>query len=481
MKLLPALMASVMGTALTQGFMPNSVMAMSTKPETKSITPQASSVRIQVLETKLGIKIWFVHTPDIPVISANIAFKEAGSKADPHGKAGLTILLGELLQEGVGDLPATAFKKYLLEKNISLDCGGGPDSFNFAFRTVKDNAGLAFDIVKQLLTQARFDKEAEERVKQQTLTELSQATFSENAIASDEFSKQAFQGHPYGVSLKATIEDLPKITVEDIKLYMKERLARDQLVISVAGDIDPEALKEMVDKTFQPLNEKATEIKVPFMEPVSPGATKVVTMEIPQSAILFYQPGISRQDPDFYAAYLLSKIVGDGEFHSRLWNEIREKRGLSYGVGLDLVWQKNTHYIVGHTSTKNQSVQQAIDIIKEQWKLLIDKGVTQEELTFVKTRLMGGYPLGFASTGRIAALMRTYQMDGLDPDFINRRNEMINRVTIDDVNRVAKKLFSPEKLTFIVVGAPKDLAASPTPLEPSIPTQPAKTSSSISQ
>ncbi len=463
MKVLPALMASLMGTTWAQQGIANPMgVQLSSPPQTQtSMTqPQASHVRIQVLETKLGLKIWFVHTPNIPVISAAIAFKNAGVASDPKGKSGLTMLLAELLQEGVGEMPATAYKKYLLEKNITMTIGASSDTFNIAFRSVKENAQDVFDLLKQTLTQPRFDPDAQNRAKQQILTELMQATHSENAIASDQFNQQAFPNHPYGKSLRATISELPQITVDDFKKFMADRLGRDQLVLSIAGDIDPETLKELVDKTFQPLAEKATPIDVGFVDPVCDGTVKVISMDIPQSAIIFYQPGLSRQDPDFYAAYLLSKIVGDGEFHSRLWDEVREKRGLTYGIGMDLLWHKNTHYLMGHTSTKNQSVQETLNIIKEQWRLVVEKGIREDELKFVKERLMGGYPLGFSSTGRIVALMRSYQLDGLDADFINRRNNLIEKVTLDDVNRVAKKLFQPEKLTFIVVGSPQNLNSS---------------------
>ncbi|HXF90952.1 MAG TPA: pitrilysin family protein [Candidatus Nitrosotenuis sp.] len=463
MKFFPAVIATLMGTALPQYGFISGAFGLSTSPQQKAIKPQASNVHIQVLETKLGLKIWYVHTPDIPVISATITFTNAGAKADPKGKAGLTMVLGELLNEGAGELSATAYKRYLLEKNISLDIGASPDTFNFSMRTIKDNAKDAFDLIKKILTQPRFDKDAQSRVKQQLLTELMQANFSEHAVASDVFNQKAFPGHPYGISLKATINELPLIRVDDFHAFMKERFARDQLVISIASSLEADALKEMIDQTFEPLVDKAAPLAIDFISPHSDGSLTVVPMDIPQSAILFYQPGISRQDPDFYAAYLLAKILGDSEFHSRLWNEVRERRGLTYGIGIDLMWQKNSHYILGHTSTQNTKVKEVIDIIKEQWQLIKDKGVSEDELRFIKDRLTGGYPLGFSSTNKIAALMRNYQLDGLDPDFINRRNEMIERVTIEDVNRVAKTLIHPEQLTIIVVGKPENITTSSAP------------------
>jgi zinc protease len=451
MRVFPALLAGLMGyTAL-------SPIAEARSSVPVAVTPQASQVNIQVVETKLGLKAWFVATPEIPVIAASFTFKHAGDKADPKGKSGLVSFLTSILNEGVAEMNATAYKRYLLEKNIAIDISANPDHFTISFRTVKENAAEAFQIVKKILTQPKLDEDAQHRVKQQLLTGLAQSLHSENVVASDTFNQKIYDSHPYGVSLKTTLQELPHITPEDLKSFMKERLGRDQLIINIAGAIDPEQLIIMIDDMCQGLPEKTPPLLIDFKEIQGDGSISVVPMPIPQSAILFYQKGISRQDPDFYAAYILNKILGDGEFESRLWNEAREKKGLTYGIDSDLRWHTHSHYILGHTATKNQSVQEMIDIIRQEFQKIKTSPVTEQELNFVKERLIGGYPLGFSSTGQIVALMRNYQLDELDTDFINRRNELIRKVTLEDVQRIAQKLIDPDKLSFIIVGQPENL------------------------
>lgn len=451
MRIFPALFAGLMGyTSLSS-------VAEARSPTPVAMKHQASQVNIQVIETNQGIKAWFVSTPDIPVVSASFTFRNAGDKAEPKGKAGLVSFLTSILNEGVAEMNATAYKRYLLEKNITIDISSTPDNFTISFRTIKENAAEAFNIVKKILTTPRFDADAQLRVKQQLLTGLAQSLHSENVVASDAFNQRIYDDHPYGISLRTAIKELPEITSDDLKSFMQNRLAKNQIVINVAGSLDQNQLITLIDEMCQQLPEKTQPLPIDFKEVRGDGSISVINMPIPQSAILFYQQGIPRQDPDFYAAYILNKILGDGEFESRLWNEAREKKGLTYGIDTDLRWHDHSYYILGHTATKNQSVQEMIDIIRQEFQRIKTSPVTEQELNFVKERLIGGYPLGFSSTGQIVALMRNYHLDGLDPDFINRRNDLIQKVTLDDVHRVAQKLIEPDKLAFIIVGQPENL------------------------
>lgn len=433
--------------------MTQSLYAASSKTEV--ITP--SPVKVLEYKTNLGIIGWHVETPDIPVLTLWLSFRNAGDKNDPDGLAGLAEFLCSMMDEGAGSYNSVNFKALLLEKNIRLSVSQNSDSVFVTLRSTKDNIADLFEILTLILTKPRFDDDAIARVREQILTTLQQGLHSEHQLVSDTFNQQAFKGHSYGRGMKAEIEGVRKIKKENLQDYMKARFTRSQIQITSAGDISVNDLKKHLDTALKDLPEKGIASTVPDIEPACIGNITVVDMNIPQSVILFYQPGLPRQDKDFYAAYVLGKILGDGGFKSRLWDEVRENRGLAYGIDSDLRWVQHTHYMIGSTATANANAGKVIDIIRQEWQKIKEHGVTQKEVDFVKERLTGSFPLGFSSTPRIVAILNNYQQDGLGADFINKRNDLIRKVTVDDVNRLAKTLIQPEKLSFIIVGKPEGL------------------------
>lgn len=428
---------------------------ISAKEHLENVRP--SSVKVLDYKTTLGISGWHVEAMDIPVLTISICFRNAGDKNDPAGLAGVAEFLCNMIDEGAGEYNSVNFKGLLLKKNIRLSISQNSDSIFVNLRSTRENIKDLFEILTLILTKPRFDDDALARVKKQILTSLQQSLHSENQIASDTFNQQAFPQHPYGRSTQTDIAGIQKITKADLQKYMKERLALDQIRITSAGSISVEDLKACIDTAFKNLPATAAPSTVRDIEPTYTGQITVVDMDIPQSVILFYQPGLARKDKDFYAAYVLLKILGDGGFKSRLWDEVRENRGLAYGIDSDLRWSQHSYYTIGSTATANANAGQVVEIIRKEWEKIKDKGVTQKEVDFAIERLTGAFPLGFSSTPQIVGLLNNYQQDGLDPDFINRRNDQIRKVTVDDVNRMAKTLIQPDKLSFIIVGKPEGL------------------------
>lgn len=423
-----------------------------------SITP--SPVKVKDYTTPLGISGWHVETPDIPVLTISLCFRNAGDQNDPDDQHGLTEFLCGMLDEGAGSYNSVSFKALLLEKNVRLSVAQNSDSVFVTLRSTKSNINDLFEILTLILNQPRFDIEALERVREQILTSLQQSLHSENQIVSDTFNQQAFKGHPYGRSVKSEITGVKKVKKADLQQYMKDRFGRDQINVTSAGDISLVDLEKYIDKCLKNLPETAKPSLVKDIEPAYTGDITVVPMDIPQSVILFYQPGVSRKDPNFYTAYVLDKILGDGGFKSRLWDEVRENRGLAYGIDCDLRWVQHAYYMIGSTATSNENAGKVIEIIRAEWEKMKSTGATQEELDFVKERLTGAYPLGFSSTPKIVGLLNNYQQDNLGADFINKRNDLIRNVTLTEVNTLAKSLIQPDKLSFVIVGKPEGLPES---------------------
>lgn len=420
--------------------------------------PQPTHIDVKEVKSSKGITAWIVEAHEIPVISLAIAFKNAGTAEDPKDLNGLVLLLSSMLDEGAGDWDSQEFKKLLLEKNIELSVSTSSDIFQVSFRTTRKNIAEAFYILKTILTKPRFDPDTLARVKNQVLTSLEQSLHNEHTIATNKLHSLIYENHPYGNTVEETLKRFPKITPEQMRQFIKDRFARDQLLITAVGDIAVDELKDYLDKTFGDFPEKATPSTVKDATLHNLGATVIERLNIPQSLIYFVQPGICRNHPDFYATFIMTKILGDGQFESRLWNEVREKRGLAYGIDADLQWSQHSSLFFGGTATKNNSTKEVVEIIRKVWVDMI-KGATQAELDFVKKRMIGSFALNFSSTIRIAKALLIYQIDNLGVDYINKRNKIVSDLSLADVNKAAKSLLKPDQLTFIIVGEPTGLSS----------------------
>jgi zinc protease len=278
-----------------------------------------------------------------------------------------------------------------------------------------------------------------------------------NAIAGRVWWRNAFAGHPYARSTDGTASDLKAIEIADLRQFVRQRFGRGVLQIGIVGDISPDELKPLLDKTFGALPAKAAPAPLREVVAQNGGVLLLVKKAIPQSVAVFGQPGIKRDDPDWYAATIDNYILGGGGFGSRLMTEIREKRGLAYGVNTYLVPQLQSGVIYGTVATQNDRVAESIALIRQEWQRMRDDGPTAQELADAKTYLTGSFALQFDSTGHIAGILLQLQQDGLGIDYLERRNALLAGVTLDDAKRVARRLYDPAALAFAVVGTPTKL------------------------
>lgn len=416
-------------------------------------TPQAYAVTIERVLSLGGIEAWLVRDNTNPIITMRFAFR-GGAALDPEGREGLANMVSTLLDEGAGDLDSKIFQGRLEDLVITLRFDAGRDNFGGRLRTLVENKATAFELLTLALTRPRFDAEPLERIRSQIFSSLRQEAEDPNTIAGKTLFKTLFPAHPYGRPVDGTLESVAAITQTDLKGFVKRRLAKDNLAIGVVGDITAEALKTVLDKTFGGLPAKAWAWAIPEAVIKGQGRTVVVTKPAPQSAIVFADKGPKRQDPDFYAAYVMNHVLGGGGFTSRLYNTVREKRGLAYSVYSALHPLDRAGLIFGGAGTANKSVSETIAVMRGEWTRMATQGMSEKELADAKTFLTGSYPLSFTSSDRIASMLIGIQMDNLGIDYPDRRNGLIEAVTLDDVNRLAKELLRPDQLTVVVVGRP---------------------------
>ena len=419
--------------------------------------PVKAAVEIQEITTPGGIDLWQVEEREIPFVALEIRFR-GGTSLDAPGKRGAVNLMAALLEEGAGDMDASAFAEARENLAAGYQFNAGDDAVTVSARFLTENRDAAVDLLRLALTEPRFDEDAITRVRAQVLSELRSDRQDPNAISGRTFRELAFGDHPYGSSGEGTIDSVTALTRDDILTAYRATMARDRLVIAAVGDISATDLSVLIDRLFKDLPETGAPLpgRAEFL---MEGGVTVVPFNTPQSVITFGQQGLKRDDPDFFPAFVMTEILGGGGFTARLMTEVREKRGLTYGISANLVPKDHGEMLVGRVATANATAAETIEVVRGEWERLATQGVTAEELAAAQTFLTGAYPLRFDGNARIAGILAGMQADHRPVSYLETRNDKINAVTLDDIDRVAKRLIQPDNLHFVVVGQPVGIAA----------------------
>lgn len=408
----------------------------------------AHATNIQRVVSPGGIEAWLVQDVTVPIIAMEYAFA-GGSTQDPPDKLGVANLVSGVLDEGAGELDSKAFRERLERRAIELSFSDSREHLRGSLRMLKEHRDEAFDLLRLALTQPRFDTEALERARGQVMAQLRRQSTSPNDIASRRFFETAFASHPYSWPTNGTMDSVPKIVPDDLRAYAKRVLARDTLKVAVVGDIDPATLGGMLDRTFGGLPPKSDLRPIEGVPLNVPSARINVTLDVPQTVVLFGAPGIARSDKDFMTAFVLNHILAGG-MTSRLYREVREKRGLAYGISETLVWFRQTAFVFGSTATRFDRANETIDTVEKEIRRIATEGPTEAELNEAKSYLKGSQMLSLDTSSKIAGALLQYQIDNLGIDYIDRRNSLVDAVTLEDAKRVAKRLWDQRYLTVMV-------------------------------
>lgn len=417
--------------------------------------PARAEIEIQEVTTPGGISAWLVEEPSIPFVALELRFKGGGS-LDAPGKRGATNLMVGLLEEGTGEMDARAFARALESLAASFEYDTFDDTISVSAKFLTDTTDEAMALLRGSLVAPAFNQVAIDRVKAQVLSGLASDATDPDKIVGRTFDRLAFGDHPYATSTEGTRESVSALTREDIVAAHQAAFARDRVYVSAVGDISADELSVLLDTLLGDLPETGAPLPGPAPFLLEGGLT-VEPFDTPQSVVLFGQEGLERDHPDFIAAYVINEVFGGSGLTSRLMNEVREKRGLAYGVYSYLVPKDHAALLMGSVASANARVAETIAVIREEWAKLGREGLTDEELAAAKTYLTGAYPLRFDGNGPIANILVGMQMDELGPEYVTDRNAMIEALTLDEVNRVAAEVYDPEKLHFVVVGQPEGL------------------------
>ena len=418
--------------------------------------PAASfSLEIQEIESPGGIKAWLVEDHTIPFTAMQIYFR-GGAVLEPEDKLGAAYLMTGLLEEGAGTHDAAEFQKRQQELAADFSYDAYSETLSVGVRFLTEDRDRSIELLRLSLEEPRFDLDRVEFVRGQVLSILADHEKDPAEIGSRTVDRLTYGDHPFARPIEGTVETVKALTPEDLENTRQKLFSRSNVIVGAAGDISAAELGELLDNLLGGLPDEA---RTPVEKPeflLDAGVT-VVDYPSPQSIVLFIHEGILRNDPDFLAAYVLTEIIGSGSFGSRLHTEVREKRGLTYGIGAYLGAHSNSGFIAGDFATANETAAEAVSVVQAEWERLVRDGVSEDELQRFKTHLTGAYPLRFDGNSRIARILAHMQFDNLPASYVKNRNDMVNALTVEEMNRVAKRLIRPEKLHFVVVGQPVGL------------------------
>ncbi len=419
----------------------------------------AQAMKIQTIKSPGGIEAWLVEEHANPLMAMRFAF-EGGNAQDPLGKDGVANFLTAMLDEGAGDIHSNDFQERMEEIAMRMSYEDSRDAFYGNFETLTANRDKAVELLRLALTKPRFDPDAVERIRQQLLANLVYADRDPEKVAAKEWFATAFAGHSYGRPSQGTEATIGAITRDDLEAYRRRVFAKSNLKVVAVGDITADELGRLLDTVFGDLPDKADLSPVPQATPVTGGKEQLIEMNIPQSVAVFGLNAMPRKDPDFMTAFVLNQLIGGGGFASRLMEEVREKRGLAYSVYSYIQPFRHASILTGGVASKNEVIGQSLDVIRAELKKIAEQGPTPYEFENAKKYLTGSYALRFDTNAKIASQLLGLYEDDFGPDYVEKRNSLIEAITLDDAKRVAKRLLDNDNLIVTIVGKPVTAAAS---------------------
>jgi zinc protease len=411
----------------------------------------ALAAKVKPVDAVPGAVLWYSEDHTMPVVALSASFP-AGAVYDPSGKTGMAAFAAWCLNEGAGPMDAESYQAALAMRGIRLEMLPGRDTLTIRLTTLSVHAKEAFRLLGLALNKPRFDYDAVTRIRLQMMQSLDLGREDPATVAERGFHSLYFGPYTYGRPVDGDTRALASISASELRAFAKTHWVKAGLKIAVAGDIGEAALIALVRSTFGGLADTAPP---PPPAPIRPGAPglHVLPMEVPQPAVVFGQAGLKRSDRDFIAGMIANYILGGAGAGSRLTRELREERGLTYDIATDLIPYRQAGVLMGTVQTRKSAVRRSIAVVRETMRIFAADGPTAEELADAKRYLNGSFPLSFTSNADIAAQLNAFQDLGLPLDYLDRRAQSIDAVTLADIRRVAKRLFDPAKLTVVVAGS----------------------------
>ncbi len=420
------------------------------------ISADALAATVKEIKTPGGFTAWLVEEHAQPLISVNIAFRNSGTAYDPNDKDGRTAITAAMLLEGAGDMDSESFSRALESSATKLSFSADTDDFYANLTMLREYKEKSFSYLGMALTKARLDDGAFDRVKRQTLTTIKQQQEKPNYRLSRTWQTQIFGTHPYSKEELGTEETVANIKQSDLLYFTKNYLTRANIIISVVGDVTADELSTLLDKNLENLPaDYKPDVKLEDVSTRKDAKQTVVEQDIPQTIVQFGFEGLKRDDKDYITGFVVNYLLGGGSLTSRLNDELREKRGLTYSASSMLIPLQHAAVFEGRFATRNEKVGEALSVLKQTLKEFADNPASEKQLADAKRFLTGSFVVGLDSNNSIVNFLTMMQLHHLGIDYMDKRNSLINMVTKKQVDEMAKRLIQLDKLQLVMVGNPQ--------------------------
>jgi zinc protease len=412
-----------------------------------------------------GLKVIVIEHHELPVVAFRLVFK-SGAAFDPSGKAGQADLTAGLLRKGTKTRTATQIAEEIDFVGGSLGAGSSRDATYANCKVLKKHFDVGLDLLSDIILNPAFADEEIERLRKQTLAAIKQQKDDPGAVADKRYREFLFGDHPYGQPSEGTETSVAALTRDDIVSFHQNYYVPDNAILAVVGDVTPKVAIDKIKAKFSQW--KGAQVVPPgHAQPPAVEGHQVLLVDKPdltQTYIRVGHLGVKRDNPDYFAVRVMNYILGGGGFSSRMMDEIRSKRGLTYGIGCRFDFNKLRGAYTVSTFTQNDSTAVAIRAIIEQIANFRAGGVTDKELADTKSFYTGYFPLQLETPSQIASQILNVELHGLGEGYLKNYRKNMNAVTKEDIQRVAKKYLDPNNLKLVVVSKAEDVKASLEPL-----------------
>ncbi|MES2984256.1 MAG: pitrilysin family protein [Pseudomonadota bacterium] len=420
-----------------------------------------AEVSVQTTRIGHGVKAWYAENDTVPVVDMVLSFEGAGNASDPEGKGGRAAFAAAMLTEGAGTLDSVAFQRALDEKAITLEVEADDDRLRIHIYCLREHAKRAGELLALALSKPMLEKADQARVQSQMVSLLSQLEEQPNYQVARLLNSRGFKGHPYANAPFGDAASVAALNAQDVHDYLRTYVTRGNVLVAAAGDVDASLLDDVLGDAIEALAENDSgAVAVTPTTLQGGGETLHKTMAVPQTVIAFAAPGIARDDPRFYAAYLLNHILGGNSLFSRLGDDVRQQKGLVYSIDTDLDIKRGAALLSGGLATRNASADAAVAAVKNVLTQMHDKGVTTDECTDAKSYVRGAFARQLDSSSSVSNMLLMMQVHRLGEDYLSERDALFSKVSCGDINAVADALLSPSRFLFAIVGGAPEVGGS---------------------
>lgn len=407
---------------------------------------------IQHWQTANGAQVYFVPAPELPMVDIRMVF-DAGSARDGK-QPGIAMLTSGMLEEGAAGLDADTIARRFEDIGAQFSAGAYRDMATVGLRSLTKAAILkpALKTFTQVLSKPDFPQKALQRVRKQLLTGLQQQEQDPGAIASKAFFRALYGNHPYASPSKGTIASVKGMQRKAlIDFYRRYYVARNA-VIAIVGALDIEAAKRMAEEVTAGLAAGSHAAALPPPAPLEKAKAEHIEYPSTQTHLLMGQPGVARGDADYFPLYVGNHILGGSGFGSRITEEVREKRGLSYSAYSYFSPMRAAGPFVLGLQTRNDSADKARKVLRETLEKFRNEGPTAKELEAAKKNITGGFPLKVDSNSDILGYIAMIGFYGLPLDYLDNFNATIEAVTQQQIRDAFQRRVDPARMVTVTVG-----------------------------